>query len=340
MFDVITIGTVTRDTFVRSAAFEILEDARFRTGKAECLNLGSKVDIDELIFATGGGATNTAVTFARQGFKTACICRVGNDLGGEEAIKELRGEKINTDFIIRDKKHSTAYSMILSSMSGERTILVYRGASKYFKEKEIVWDKLSTKWFYITHLSDESAAIFWSILDFAEKNNIKVAVNPGSTQIKLGAEKWKDILKKIDLIILNREEAGELTGVDYKDIKNIFRAFDDLMGGITVMTDGPNGVWVSDGKIIYKAGIYKEEKVIDRTGAGDAFGSGFLAGLLRKSKERAEIFSSEAIEYAIKLGSANATSVVEHIGAKNKILTQEDFNDKRWESLDIKRENI
>ncbi|MEK7627625.1 MAG: carbohydrate kinase family protein, partial [Patescibacteria group bacterium] len=237
MFDVITIGTVTRDAFVRSAAFQILEDARFRTGKAECLNLGSKVDIDELIFATGGGATNTAVTFARHGFRTACVCRAGDDLGGEEAIEELQGEKINTDFIIRDKKHSTAYSLILSSMSGERTILVYRGASKYFQEKEIVWDKLNAKWFYITHLSDESASIFLPILDFAKKNNIKVAVNPGSTQIKLGVEKWKGILKKIDLVILNREEAGELTGIDYKDIKNIFRALDDLMGGIAVMTD-------------------------------------------------------------------------------------------------------
>ncbi|MEK7627405.1 MAG: PfkB family carbohydrate kinase, partial [Patescibacteria group bacterium] len=107
-----------------------------------------------------------------------------------------------------------------------------------------------------------------------------------------------------------------------------------------VMTDGPNGVWVSDGKIIYKSGIYKEKKIVDRTGAGDAFGSGFLAGLLRKSEVGVKTFSPEAIEYAIKLGSANATSVVEHIGAKNIILTQEDFKDKRWDNLEIKRENI
>lgn len=340
MFDVITIGTATRDAFVRSAAFKILEDARFRTGKAECLNLGSKVDIDELIFATGGGATNTAVTFARQGFKTACLCRIGDDSGGQEAIKELNGEGVDTRLVIRDKEYSTAYSIILSAMSGERTILVYRGASKYFQEKEIPWSELKTKWFYITHLSNESASIFAPILDFAKKNGIRVAINPGETQIRLGKEAWKKVLNKVDIVILNREEAGELAGVDYKDIRNIFKAFDELMGGITVMTDGPNGVWVSDGKIIYKSGTYQEEKVVDRTGAGDAFGSGFLAGLLRKAGTDAKEFSPEAIEYAIKLGSANATSVVEHIGAKNIILTEKDFQDKRWEKLDIKRENI
>lgn len=340
MFDIITVGTATRDVFIKSEAFKILTDARFSTGKAECLTLGSKINVDNLIFATGGGATNTAVTFARQGFKTACLCRLGEDFSGRDIVEELKKENVTAELIVRDKENTTAYSVILSSVSGERTVLVYRGASNYFEKDEVPWRRLKAKWFYITHLSSDSAKIFNPLLDFAKDNGIKVAVNPGETQIKLGKNAWKEILKKVDIIILNREEAGELTGVDYKDTKNIFKVFDGLAGGIAVMTDGPNGVLVSDGKIIYKSGIYKEKKVIDRTGAGDAFGSGFLAGLLRKSGEKAGIFSPEAIEYAIKLGSANATSVVEHMGAKNIILTREDFQDKRWENLEIKRENI
>jgi len=328
MFDVITIGTATRDVFIKSEAFKILADARFSTGKAECLSLGSKIDIDNLIFATGGGATNTAVAFARQGFKAACLCRVGEDSGGKDIIEELIKEGVFTGLVVNDKKNMTAYSIILSSMSGERTILVHRGASGFFDQDEIRTEKLKSKWFYITHLSADSAEFFDPLLDFAKEKDVKVAINPGETQIKLGKNAWKEILKKVNIIILNREEAAELTGENYKDTKKIFSVFDGLMDGLAVMTDGPNGVWVSDGKIIYKAGIYKEEKVIDRT------------GLLRKSGKMAKIFSPEAIEYAIKLGSANATSVVEHIGAKNKILTQEDFLDKRWENLDIKRENI
>lgn len=328
MFDVITIGTATRDAFIKSAAFKILKDARFVTGKAECLSLGSKINVDDLIFSTGGGATNTAVTFARQGLKVACISRIGDDSGGGEVVKELKKEKIDTRFMLRDKKFGTAYSVILSSAKGERTILVYRGASKYFKKSEIPWPKLKTKWFYITHLSHESASIFLPLLDFAKKNNIKVAINPGYTQIKLSKKEWKSILTKVDVITLNREEAAKLTGVNYKDIKNIFKTFDNLIDGIAVMSDGPNGVWVSDGATLYKAGIYKEKRIIDRTGAGDAFGSGFVTGLIQKND----------IEYAIKLGSANATSVVEYMTAKNRILTKKDFQDKRWKKFKITKE--
>lgn len=337
MFDVITIGTVTRDAFIRSSAFKILNDARFATGKAECLSLGSKIDIDDMIFATGGGATNTAVTFARQGFKVACLCRAGDDSGGEEVIEELEKEGVDTGFIIRDKEHNTAYSIILSSKTGERTILVYRGASKYFSIKDVPWQKLKTKWLYITHLSDESSEIFLPLLDFAGKNGIKVAINPGSTQLKLSKRQWDGILKNVSVLILNREEGAQLTGESYKSINGILKAFQRLMKGVLVLTDGPNGVLVLDGENLYKAGTYPEERVFDRTGAGDAFGSGFVSGLLQKSKDDEAGFSSKVIEYAIKLGSANATSVVEYISAKNKILTKEDFKDKRWAKLEIAR---
>lgn len=325
MYDVITIGTATRDVFVKSAAFKILKDARFATGKAECLSLGSKIEVDNLTFASGGGAVNTAVTFARQGFRTACICRVGDDSGGRAIVIKLKNEGIDTRLILRDKLHTTAYAIVLSSMTGERTILVYKGASRFFRKTELPWFNLKTKWFYITHLSHESSSIFLPLLDFAKKNNIKVAVNPGSTQLDWSKKVWKDIFGKIDVIILNKEEAAQLSGVDYKDVNGIFNVFDELMDGVAVMSDGPNGVWVSDGKALYRAGIYKEKRLIDRTGAGDAFGSGFIAGLMQTND----------IEYAIKLGSANATSVVEHIGAQNKILTKEDFQNKRWRNLRI-----
>ncbi len=336
MFDVITIGTATRDLFVKSSAFKILTDARFATGKAECLNLGSKINIDDLIFATGGGATNTVVTFARQGFKTACLCRVGNDSGGLDIERELKKEKVGTGFIVKDKEHQTAYSVILSSATGERTILVYRGASKYFEEKDAPLKKMKSKWFYITHLSHGSSKLFLPLLDHAQEKGIKVAINPGETQLKLSKEEWREALKKISVIILNREEAAEMTGIDYQNTREIFKEFDNLMDGVAVMTDGPKGVWVSDGKDIYKAGIYTEEKMVDRTGAGDAFGSGFVSGLLKNSKEK-EGFTEEDIKNAIRLGSANATSIVEHISAKDKILTEKDFEDERWEKLEIEK---
>ncbi len=84
MFDVITFGSATRDLFLKSKDFKILKSNKFITGQGLCFNLGSKIYLDDLFFATGGGGTNTAATFVRQGFKTAYVGIVGRDAGGRE----------------------------------------------------------------------------------------------------------------------------------------------------------------------------------------------------------------------------------------------------------------
>ena len=90
------------------------------------------------------------------------------------------------------------------------------------------------------------------------------------------------------------------------------------------MTDGPRGAWVSDGNRLYTAGIFPDKNLVSRTGAGDAFGSGFVAGLIQK----------EDIAYAIRLASANATAVTEHLGAHTGALTHTQFEKEvRWKKL-------
>ena len=126
-------------------------------------------------------------------------------------------------------------------------------------------------------------------------------------------------------MILNRDEAAKLARIDFKKDRQILRKLIKLTDGIVVMTDGPNGSFVTDGRFIYKAGTYKEKKVVDRTGAGDAFGSGFVAGLIKEND----------INYALRLGSANATSVVEHMGAQEGILQNKDINQKKFQYLDL-----
>ena len=103
-----------------------------------------------------------------------------------------------------------------------------------------------------------------------------------------------------------------------------FWHLDKAVKGIAVVTEGQKGLVVSDGKKVFRAGIFKNKKVIDRTGAGDSFGSGFVAGLMRKNN----------IEYAIRLGLANAASVVEHFGAKEGIITKAEFEkSSRWKKI-------
>ena len=341
MFDIITIGTAAKDTFLISRLFKVLKDSKhfkkigFPTGEAQCFALGGKIEIDSQIETNGGGATNAAVTFSRQNLKTASLIKIGKDEIGNYILKELKEEKIKP-FPIIDKENGTASSTILLAPTGERTILVYRGASEKLNIKEIPFNKLKTKWVYIIP-GKIPMPVLEEIFNYFWKNKTFIAFNPSKYVIEEGIDKLKPLLNKTKVVILNREEASYLTGIDYNKEKEIFKKLDEIVNGITVMTDGAGGVFVSDSHIIYKSGIFKEKKVVDRTGSGDAFGSGFIAGLIQKEEEcRKGLCQINNIEYAIRLGSANATSVIEHIGAKKGILTKKDFNsDKRWNKLPI-----
>ena len=342
MFDVITIGTATKDAFLISRLFKILKDSKhlkkfgFLTGEAQCFALGGKIEIDNQVITTGGGATNAAVTFSRQNLKTASLIKIGKDEIGNYILKELKEEKI-TSFPIIDKKNGTASSNVLLAPTGERTILVYRGASEKLNIEEIPFNKLRAKWVYIIP-GKIPIPVLEKIFNYFWKNKTFIAFNPSKHIIEEGIDKLKPLLNKTKVVILNREEASYLTDINYNKEKEIFKKLDKIVDGITVMTDGAGGVFVSDSHIIYKSEVFKEKKVIDRTGSGDAFGSGFVAGLIQKEEEcKKGLCQIDNIEYAIRLGSANATSVIEHIGAKKGILTKKDLNsDKRWQKLPIK----
>jgi sugar/nucleoside kinase (ribokinase family) len=314
MFDVVTIGTATRDVFLRVS-----------DGKAYCFQEGSKNEVDRPVFATGGGAVNAAVTFARQGLKTATLCRVGNDQPGQDLWEELKRE--NSHFWkVQDDRHGTGYATILLSPSGERTILAYRGAAESLAHKEVPFTDLKSHWLYIVP-SHIDPTLMEKIVEHCFYQGTAIAMNPSKFYLEKGAKNLKPFLDKIKVLLVNREEAAYLTGEDFKNERGIFKKLDELVKGIAVMTDGPRGVWVSDGQKLYQAGIFKERKIVDRTGAGDAFGSGFVAGLMVK----------DSIEYAIRLASANATSVVEEIGAHTSALTKLQFeSERRWPHLEIK----
>lgn len=326
MFDVITVGSATRDVFVRSKEIEILRSKKFPTGEGLCFSLGSKVNIDELNFSVGGGAANTAVTFANHGYKVAAIAAVGNDIRGQEIEKSLKKHGVSTDFLYFDPHELTAYSIILSAKNGERTIFRYRGAVWHLNEYPIPWDNLKTKWLYINHIGDESALLLPHLISFAKKNGIKIAMNPGRTQLEM-KEKVIPLFNQVDVLILNQEEASYFTGIPYGKTDKIFKKLDQWVRGIVIMTKGPKGVEVSDGKARWSAGILLFKKIVDRTGAGDAFGSGFISALIEKSGD---------IEYAIQFASANATGVLTEWGAESGLLKKGDSIEK-YGKLHIKK---
>ena len=313
MYDIITFGSATKDINLKSKAFKVLKDDKdFVTGEGICLALGSKIDVEDIKLTSGGGGTNTAVTFAKQGFKTSFCGMVGDDDSGKEIIQELKSLKVDTKLVLKTKEKSTNHSVIISNVGeDDRTILAYRGAAGLMSKDNIPWDKLKTKWIYLAPLSGLLCDSFEQIVNFAFENKIKIAVNPGNAQLSLPIEDLTRILKKVNILILNQEEASYLTKISFHDEVEIFKKIDEMCPGVAVMTKGGEGVIVSDGKYMYMAKPNPERKIVDTTGAGDSFSAGFMSDYIRYNGD---------IEKGIQLGLANSEACLSEVGAKNGLL--------------------
>ncbi len=326
MYDIITFGSATWDVFLKPKNYEELKSKQFIKGKGICFNLGSKVDVEDIYLFSGGGGTNTAATFVKQGFRTAYFGTIGKDLAGEEIIKELKKIGISTRFVSKTNLKPTNYSVIFNTGSNKaRTVLAYRGASELLGEKNIPWKKLKkTKWFYLAPLSGKASKLTKDIIDFASKNKIKIAFNPGNSQLSSPTATLKTILKKINVLFLNQEEASLLTKIPYKQKREIFKKLDKMCSGITIIGSS-KGTLISDNKNLYQTKT-PTIKIADKTGAGDAFTSGFVSGFIKK----------EDIEYAIQLAVANSASCMQQWGAKQGLLK----NNEKFRKINIEKKKL
>lgn len=308
MYDIITIGAATRDVFLVSDKFMAIKSRKFATGMGECVALGSKIEIHKLVLTTGGGATNTAATFGRLGFRTATICRVGDDSPGKDVVEDLSRFGVSTHLVRMLKDAETAYSTILTMKDGERAVLVYRGTSANFAARDIPVSAISgAKWIYLTSLGS-TLSLVKKIIQTAHKASVKIAWNPGRTELESGLKNLAPLLNMVDVLNMNLEEAAFLTGKSGKKLADIFKLLQSD-GLIRLITDGTNGATVyQDGWMAHAAttGV----KAISRTGAGDAFGSGFVAGFIKTGN----------LKEALRIGMVNAESVITKYGAKNGII--------------------
>jgi len=305
MYDIITVGSATVDVFANTKS----ELIKIKTSSCEedliAYPSGSKILIKELRFTTGGGGTNTAVSLARLGHKVAYLGSLGNDENGKRILDLLKKEKV--DFIGVRRKEITGYSIILDSIEHDRTILTYKGANNKLKFSSINQKKLKTKWFYFSSMISESFKTLEKLVEFAEKNKIKITFNPSTYLVKKGKNYLKKILIRTTILILNNEEASLLAGKN--NVKVMLKELYKLGPEIIVITDGKKSINAYDGKNIY-ALMPNKMRVVESTGAGDAFASSFLSGMIKKND----------IEFALKVGLANSESVITHPGAKNKLL--------------------
>lgn len=316
---IISIGAAVQDVFLSG---KVLKAVRGDSGEwVEEFPLGAKLDLDNIVFSTGGGATNGSVTFARQGMKSYFMGKIGHDPAGEAVLSDLTKEDVNISHVSYSKKFSTGYSTLLLAPRGERTILTYRGASTHFRIENFDFDNARADWFFITSLSGNMTVIEHAVRR-ASLIGAKVALIPGKGELK-NAKRLKSLLKNVHILSANKEEMQMLfKGESKEDLALAAAKHVD----VAVVTDGPKGVAACDGKKLCVAGMYEDVPVIDRTGAGDAFASGFTA----------KIAQGKSLEKAIIFASANSTSVVSYVGAKKGIL----HSNSRVHDMDIKTKII
>ncbi|MFA6251794.1 MAG: carbohydrate kinase family protein [Candidatus Paceibacterota bacterium] len=327
MFDVITFGSAAWDIALNLPKAKIKKEVNLIVDRGIFFNLGSKIDISNINTNFGGGGVNTATTFALQGLKTAYCGSVGEDIGGREILNYLKERKINTSFVKIAKEKKTNTSVIMIPPNEDRTILVYRGASDCLKENEINWKKLQSRWFYLAPLSGRLSSIAGNILVHAKNKNIKTAVNLGGSQLVLPKNKLQQVFDMTDVLILNLEEASVLTKINYNEEEKIIKAIAKVYKGIIVITKGEYGVTVVCGDKIYEA-TAKKVKPVDTTGAGDAFAAAFISALIKDEHD---------IEYAIRLGIANAKGCLLEMGSINGLLSkkQNKLADKEKITIEI-----
>ncbi|PID33100.1 hypothetical protein CR969_02520 [Candidatus Saccharibacteria bacterium] len=306
MVRIISVGAGVQDVFLShsDALKPVCENPEHCFTELE---LGSKIDVNQINFSTGGGATNGAVTFARQGHNAVFMGVIGDDPAGQSVLDDLDKEGVDTSLVVTSEQYNTGYSVLLLAPNGERTILTYRGASTHYHPQDFNFDNLEADWLYVSTLAGQMK-ILHSLFSKAKQKGIKICFNPGKKELAQ-RDLLVGLLEDVDVLSVNKQEMQQL--VSGEDLESLVRHGLNLVPTVLV-TDGPNGSIASDGKAIVRAGMYHDKPSIDRTGAGDAFASGFLS----------QWANGASLKESVLFASANASSVVNYIGAKTGILHQ------------------
>ena len=300
---IVTIGKATQDVFLRST--NVFTQLVHKGVKYEQLPVGQKLDLDEVIFATGGNVTNAAVTFARQGLHSQYAWCLGKDVASEGILQSLDKEGVDTSHVYQSDAFRASYSTVIMLSGGERTILNYKGSMPTSADHELDLSIIdSGDWLYISSLGDMK--LLERIITRASEHGVKVMLNPAGVELQ-SPDKLKGLLEDVEILTVNKEEAQMI--VEGETIEELARHAHHYCP-VVIVSDGPNGAVATDGKKVIAAGMYEDVPVVDRTGGGDAFGSGFLAYYSQ----------GHSLKESMIFASANSTSVVQKIGAKDGIL--------------------
>lgn len=308
----LAVGDIVTDAFIQLREDQALVSTEESGLERLSMEFGTKLPYDHVdVVQAVGPSPNAAVSFARLGCRAGLMAYMGDDRAGKEMLEYLEGEKVDTSAIAVTPGMKSNYWFVLR-YGAERTILVKN------EDYEYRWQTPSEEpdWIYLSALSKDSWELHEQMMAYlSEHPNIKLAFQPGTFQFEWGAEKLKDVYARSYVVLMNREEAALVTDKSTASVPDLVAGLHELGPDVVVITDGASGAYASDGTKLEMMPNYPDPAPPnDRTGAGDAFASAFVAALAH----------GESLEVALRWAPINSMSVVQYIGAQKGLLNRDD----------------
>jgi sugar/nucleoside kinase (ribokinase family) len=311
-FDILSIGDVVTDAFIKLIDDEAKVVTDNRGDEWLAMPFGTKIPFHHAEVIEGvGNAANGAVAFARLGMKTGFVTNVGGDASGREIVRALDKNDVDTRFVRINPKKISNYHYVLWYKE-ERTILIKH------EEYDYHWPHLRPsevpRWVYFSSISKNALDYHDDIADWLDENpSVHLAFQPGTFQMEAGAKRLHRLYKRSSVLILNREEAVIVGGGRHEDVHDLIDKLHNLGPQVVVVTDGPDGAYASDGHVRLQMPLYPDPAPpFERTGAGDAFASTFVAAAAK----------GLSLEDALRWAPINSMSVVQKTGAQAGLLTE------------------
>lgn len=305
--DFLAIGDIVVDEFIH------LKDAEelMNHGTLElCVRFGDKVPYDSATLVPAvGNSPNASVAAARLGLTSALVTHIGDDKYGEDCLASLKNDKVITNYVEKETGKVTNHHYVLW-YDIDRTILIKHTAFDY-KFPNIP----AARWVYLSSLALNTLPYQEEVAEYLKNNpETKLAFQPGTFQINLGAEKLKNIYVRTEIFFSNVEEAEKILNIENKDILTLSKGIQALGPKTVVISDGPKGAYLYLNNELWHMPLYPDiAPPLERTGAGDAFSSTFTAALAL-GKTPFEAFAWAPI---------NSMTVVQEIGAQKGLLSRE-----------------
>lgn len=307
------IGDIFTDAFIKLYKNEAKVEKDASGKEWLCLPFGSKPPYERVdIVRSVGPAPNAAVSFSNLGIEPSLLAFLGDDEAGRLSVAHLRRSGVSVeDLSVANGMNSNYYYVL--RYDAERTILVKNQDYNYQFKKPVK----KPDWIYLGLLSDKSWQLHQELLEYLEENpKINFVLQPGTFHFKWGLEKMAPFYKRAKVVVMNLEEAAEVTGIKVAEVRQIAEKMGSLGPEISIITNGTKGsVVYTEGKL-YKVPNYPDfMKPVDRTGAGDAFASAVVGALAL----------GVPLEEALLWGPINSASVVTKLGAQVGLLSAEDI---------------